>query len=88
MCDLNIEFEKLESTESVDSAQAATATSHKKWLDTKAVVQRKLSRLVSSSRALKEMKTQKGNEAFNEYYNQGELRTCDHQTYLIQIGQI
>ena len=29
--DLNIEFEKLVSTESIDSAQAATATSHKAW---------------------------------------------------------
>jgi hypothetical protein len=35
--DLNFEFEKLESTEDVDSAQAATATLHKDWLDIKSV---------------------------------------------------
>ena len=59
MCidDLNIEFEKLESTESVDSAQVATAVSHQDWLDTRAVdvsVQKGLSKLFSSGRAQKE----------------------------------
>jgi hypothetical protein len=39
MCirDLNIELEKLGLTETVDSAQAATATSHKEWLDIQSV---------------------------------------------------
>jgi hypothetical protein len=94
-CDLNMELEKLVSTESVDLAQAATATSHKEWLDMKSVdvsVQKNLSNLFSSGRALKEKleseKTLKVNEALKEYYNQGEPRKSDHQTDLIQICQI
>jgi hypothetical protein len=54
--DLNLEVEKLESTEDVDSAQAATATLHKDWLDIKSVdvsVQKGLSSLFSSSQAQK-----------------------------------
>ena len=35
--DLNSEFEKLESTESVVSCDAATVTLHKDWLDIKSV---------------------------------------------------
>jgi len=77
MCvhDLNIEFEKLGSTESVDLAQAATVTSHKEWLR----LQKPLPNLFSPNRALK---------AFTEYHNLGELRKSDHQTDLTQICQI
>ena len=35
--DRNVEFEKVGSTEDVDSAQAATATLHRDWLDIKSV---------------------------------------------------
>ena len=93
--DLNWKFEKLGSTESIDSAQAATATSHKEWLDIESVdvsVQKNLSNLFSSGRALKEKleseKTLKVNEALKECYTQGELRKSDHLTDLIQICQI
>jgi len=85
ICDLNIEFEKLESTESIDSAQAAAVTSHKEWLGIESVdvnVQKNLSNLFSSGRALKEKleseKILKVNEAFKEYSNQGEPRKGDH----------
>ena len=97
MCigDLNIEFEKLGSTESVDSAQAATVTSHNEWLDIKSVdvsVQKNLSNLFSSGRALKEKleseKTLKVKKAFGEYSNQGELKKSDNQTDLIRICQV
>jgi len=95
ICDLNIEFEKLESTESIDSAQAAAVTSHKEWLGIELVdvnVQKNLSNLFSSGRALKEKreseKILKVNEAFKEYSNQGEPRKGDHQTDLIQICQV
>jgi hypothetical protein len=80
MCisDLNIEFEELEPTESVDSAQVATASSHKQWLDIKSVdvnVQKNLANLFTSDKALEKKKILKINEAFQEYYNQGELRS-------------
>jgi hypothetical protein len=75
--DLNIEFEELEPTESVDSAQAATASSHKEWLD--AIVQNNLLNFLSFRRAVKTLRI---------YYTQGEPRKSDHQTYLIQICQI
>ena len=75
--DLNVEFEKLGSTETVDSAQAATATSHNEWQSVDLSVQKNLSNLFSSSRAVKEKKTLKVNEVFQEYYNQGELRKGD-----------
>jgi hypothetical protein len=93
MCisDLNIEFEELEPTESVDSAQAATAGSHKEWLDIKSVdvsAQRSLSNLFYSGKALEEKKVLKVNEAFQEYHNQGEPRKSDNHTDLIQICQI
>jgi hypothetical protein len=89
----NIEFGELGLTERVDSAQVATATSHTEWLDIESVdvsVQRSLSNLFSSGRALQEKKKKilKVEEAFQEYYNQGELRKSDHQTDLIQICQI
>ena len=79
--DLNFEFEKLESTEGVDSAQAATAILHTDWLDIKAVdfgVQKGLSNLFSSSRAQKvklenekTLKAEEAQAAFREYYKQG-----------------
>jgi len=37
ICDLNIDFEKLRSTERVNSALAATVTSHKEWFDIKLI---------------------------------------------------
>jgi len=93
--DLNIEFEKLESTKSVDSAQAAAVTSHKEWLDIKSVdvsVQKNLSNLLSSGKALKEKlekleteKTLKVKGALEKCHDQGEPRKSDHQTDLIQI---
>ena len=93
--DLDIEFDKLESAENVDSAQAATATSYKDWLDIESVdisVQKGLSDLFSLGRAQKAklelqkyMKSQKSEEAFEEYYEQGELRKGDHQDNLMQF---
>ena len=84
--DVNIEFEKLESTESVDAAQAATATSHNDWLDIKSVdfsAPKSLSNLFSSSRAQKEKleheKINKTCEAFEKYYKEGEPRQGDHR---------
>ncbi len=73
--DLNLEVEKLVSIEDVDSAQAATATLHKDWLDIKSVeisVQKGLSNLVSSGRAQKEKL--EAREAFEKYGKQGEPR--------------
>jgi len=84
MCihNLSIEFEKLESTESVDSAQAATATSHKRWLDIQSVdvsVRKSRSNMFSSGRAQKEKLEYEistlSSDAFTIYYEQGELRT-------------
>ena len=96
--DLNFEVEKLESTEDVDSAQAATATLHKDWLDIKSVdvsIQKGLTSLFASSQAQKvkleikkTLKANEAHEAFEEYYEQGELRKSDHQTDLIHISQI
>ena len=94
--DLNFEIEKLESTEGVDSVQAATAKLHEDWLDIKSVdvgVPKKgLSTLFSSGQAekvklenKKRLKAQEAQEAFQEYYKQGEPRKSDHQTDLIQI---
>jgi len=93
--DLNVEFEELGSTESVDSAQAAAVTLHKEWLDIQSVdvsVQKNLSNLFSSGRALKEKmeseKTLQVKKVFKEYSNQGEPRKGDNQTDLIQICQV
>jgi hypothetical protein len=93
MCirDLNLEFEKLKSTDSIDSAQAAAATSHKYWCDTRSAdvsVQKRLSNLLSSGRAQKENERLKANEAFQKYYEQGGPRNCDHYTELMKICQI
>ena len=96
--DLNFEVEELESTEDVDSAQAAAATLHKDWLDIRSVhisVQNGLSTLFSSSQAQKvklenkkTLKAREAQKALKEYYKQGEPRKSDHQTDLIQIRQI
>jgi DNA/RNA-binding domain of Phe-tRNA-synthetase-like protein len=101
MCirDLNIEFAKLEPTESVESAQAATATSHKDWLDIQSVdvsVQKDRSKLFSSARAQKKKtleheesrkawKARKSIEAFQKYYEQGESRKDGHKADLMQL---
>ena len=83
--DINFEVEKLESTEGVDSARAATATWHTNWRDIKAVdvsVQKGLSNLFSSSRTQKEklentrkLKAEETHVAFKKYYERGEPRT-------------
>ena len=91
--DLNIEFKKLESPESVDSAQTATRISHNDWLDTKSVgasVQRSLSELFSSKEKLESEKRLKTGKAWEKYYKQGEPGKSDHhtQTDLIQVYQI
>ena len=82
--DLNFEVEKFQSTEGVDTAQAATTTLHKVWLDTKSVdvkVQKNLSNLFSSARAQKEkleiekkLQKRKAQEASEKYSEQGEPR--------------
>ena len=76
---LNSEFENLESTEGVDSAQATTATLHKEWLHIESIdvsVQKGLSNLLTSGRAQKEKleneKALRAREALEKYYKQGE----------------
>ena len=88
--DLNVEFEKVGSTEDVDSAQAATATLHRDWLDIKSVdvsAQKGLSNLFASKDKLVNEKKLKAREAFEKYGKQGEprKRKIDHQTDLMQI---
>jgi len=89
MCirDLDIEFDKLESTENADFAQAATMTSHEDWLDIS--VKKSLSDLFSSGRAQKEKvghgRTWRSHEAFIKYYEQGESRKGDYRVDLMQI---
>jgi hypothetical protein len=92
--DLNSEIANLESTDSVDSAQAAAATSHKDWLEVESVdatVQKGLSSLLSSGRAqkqkLEDEKLKKGRAAFQKYLGRGEPRKSDHQTELIDVFQ-
>jgi hypothetical protein len=97
---LNIEFKALESAGNVDSAQAATETSHKDWLDIQSAdvqpvdvsVQKSRSSLFSSARAQKDklehkkaLKSQETHEAFWRYHRQGESRKCDYQVDLMQI---
>ena len=93
--DLDVEVEELES--GVDSAQAATASLHKDWLDIKSVdvsVQKGLSSLFSSGRAQREKleieKTQKTREerkALEKYAKQGEPRKNDHHAYLMLVSR-
>ncbi len=96
--DLNFEVEKLESTEDVDSAQAATATLHKDWLDITSVdvsAPKGLFDLFSSGQAQKEkleiekeLQVRKAREALKKYHKQGEPRKSDHQADLTQVCQI
>ena len=93
--DLNSEFANLASTDRIDSARAATASSHKDWCDTKSIdvrVQTGLSSLIPLSRDQKRKreneKAQKVQTAFQKYYEQGEAWKSDHQTELIEIDQI
>ena len=93
--DLNSEFANLAPTDRVDSAQAATATSHKDWCDIKSLdvsVQKGLSSLIPLSRDQKRKreneKARRADTAFQKYYEQGEARKSDHQTELIEIDQI
>ena len=68
--DLNFEFEKLESTEVVGSAQAATATLYNDWLGVKSVdssVQKSLNLFYSKKQLEK-----KSGGAFLKYHEQGE----------------
>ena len=71
--DLDVEVGNLES--GVDSAQAATASLRKDWLD-----QTGLSNLFASGRAHNEKLAIK-------YYEQGEPRTSDHHAYLMPISR-
>ena len=86
-CNLNSEFEALESTEGINSAHATTATLHRDWLGIKlgdVSVQKSLSNLFSSKEKL-EMKSQ---GVLVRYYKQGEPSKSDNQADLIQICQI
>ena len=79
--DLDFEIANLASTDSVDFAQAVTATSHKDWIDITSVdvnVQKGLSSLLPSGRTQKQKresdKILKAQAAFQIYYEQGEPR--------------
>jgi len=87
--DIKAKFEKLEPTDEIDSAQAATETSHKDWRDIKSVgVQKGLSSLLSSGQAQKEKLELKAREAFQKYYEQGEARKDVHEINLMETCQI
>ena len=93
--DLNFESEKLESPESVDSAQAATAASHTDWRDIKSAevtVKRNLSTLLSPGRVQKKKleneRRLKESVAFEMYYEQGESRKRIYRTDLMESHQI
>ena len=97
--DLDFEVEKLESTEGVDSCDAATATLHKDWLDTKSIhvnVQKSRAHLFSSKQKLENKKELEARvaargaarKAFGKYYEQGEPRKSYSQTDLTPICQI
>ena len=90
---INFEYEKVKSTDNVDSAQAATVTSHKDWHKFKSVdISRKkgLSSLFSSFQAQKETlevankKRLKAHEAFQKYHKQSDTRKSGHQADLMQ----
>jgi len=98
--DLKLEITNLQSTDSVDSAQAATATSHKDWFDIKSVdvstdvnTPKGLSSLLFLGRAQKQRKTEKAMKdqilkaetAYLEYYEQGRPKKSDHRTQLMEI---
>ena len=78
--DLDFEVEKLESTEGVDSAQAATVTSHGDWLDITSVdvnLQKGLSNFLEGKTGKR--KIVKAQEALERYHKQGEPRKSSHQ---------
>ena len=79
----NFGVEALESTEDVDSAQAAAATFYKDWLDLTSVD-------INFPKSLSNFLEGKPGKrtALRKYYQQGEPRKGDHQTDLIQICQI
>jgi hypothetical protein len=91
----SVEFERLESAENIDSARAATVTSHKAWLHIESVdisVQKSRYSLFSSGRAQKAQKDElvyrkalKSQRAFEKYYKQGEGRKIDYQVNLMQV---
>jgi len=93
---LGFEIEQLQSIEYVDSAETATATLHKDWLDIKAAevsVQKGLSNVFSSGRAQKEkleiekkLQVRDAREALKKYYKQGEPRESDHHADLTQVS--
>ncbi len=93
--DLNFEVEKLESTEGIDSALAATATLHKDWLDIKVSVRRGLSNLFSSGRAQKEnwksrkhfkfIKHMKHWRSTTSKVNQGKVTTRRPDPYFLDL---
>ena len=93
--DLDFEVEKLESTEDVESAQAATATMHKDWFVIKSVdvsLPKRCSTLFSSARAQREkleiekkLQVRDAREALRKYYKQGEPRESDHHADLTQV---
>ena len=89
---LSSEFGNLESAEGVHSAQAATATLHKYYVDAKsAVIPRGgLSGLFSSGQALKAERARavKTFQEFKKYHTQGEPRKSDRQADLTQTCQI
>ena len=70
---LNLKFDELESPENVDSAQVATATSHKDYVSD----QKSLTKLFRKEKA-----------AFRKYHEQGEARKSDHEFYLTCVCQI
>ena len=81
--DPNFEVEDLESTEDVDSAQAATAAFYEDWRNTKSVdvnFQTSLTNFLGGKHGKR--------KALRRYYLQGEPRKSDYQTDLIQICQI
>jgi len=87
--EIKVEFQNLEAADEIDSAQAATETSHKDWCDIKAVgVQKGLPSLLSSGQAQKEKLELKARVAFQKYYEQGEPRKDVHETSLMEICQI
>ena len=92
--DLVLEFSKLnKSREGVDSAQAATASLHKDWLDINSEdvsVQKGLSNLFSSrtqKEKLENEKTLKAQEALQKYRFQGEPRKSDHNASLMPVSR-
>ena len=84
--DGNLEVENHESTESLDSAQAARTTLRKDWLGINSGdvgVQKNLSKLFSS----KEKLEMKAREALKSYAKQGEPMKSDDQADLTRYAR-